>query len=87
MKPTLRKSILLLLLLCLALSLSSCYKEIDPWPVSVPLNTELPPTITATPVPEATGVPQPVYTQQPSDFWDVEPTEVPGGSVDPGLNG
>ena len=101
MNRTLRKFALLLMLLALAMSLSACYKEMDPWPVSVPLATELPPTAaptqepqetliprtTVTPVPEATSVPQPMITQDPSDFWDAEPTEVPGGSVDPGVNG
>ena len=101
MKPALRKTALLLMLLTTAALLSACYKDVDPWPVSAPLATELPPTAaptqepggtliprtTVTPVPEPTVVPQPIFTQQPADFWDVEPTEVPGGSVEPGVNG
>ena len=102
MKRTLRRIALLLMLLTLALSLSACYREVDPWPVSAPVSTELPPTAaptqeihttliprtTVTPMPESTGVPQPVYTQQPDDdFWAADPTEVPGGSADPGVNG
>lgn len=77
-----RNALLLLLLLCLLLT--GCYKEVDPWPASVPIVTEAPPAILRTqPV---TAVP----TQEPSDmdFWiEEQPTQMPGGEAAPGFNG
>lgn len=106
MKSIFRKTALLLMLLALALSLTACYRDVDPWPASAPPVTELPPTAiataeptptpysstliprtTVTPEPAATAIPQTVPAQEAEDFWDSEPTEVPGGSADPGVNG
>ena len=99
MKKTNSKALLILMLLMVCMLVSACYKEVDPWPVSAPLATELPPT--AAPTPEVTmpptaeplhaTLPPPVtITEEPDeeDFWaDEQPTLVPGGEVDPGFNG
>ena len=84
------KALLLLMMLVTCMLLTGCYKEVDPWPASAPVATELPPT--AAPTPEViiapTATPQPVPEPAEEDEWaDEQPTQVPGGEVDPGFNG
>ena len=79
-----RKAILLLMLLLMCLLLSSCYKEVDPWPSSAPVTTEL--AVTVTPTTEA-ALPSPEPTTVETDWADEQPTAVPGGNTDPGFNG
>ena len=102
MKQLKRKALLLLMMLVMCMLLTGCYKEVDPWPASAPVATELPPTAvptavvpmvpTAEPV-RATLAPLPppvTITEEPDeeDFWaDEHSTPMPGGEVDPGFNG
>lgn len=85
-----RNVLLLLMLMLLSLLLTGCYKEVDPWPASVPVMTESSPT--AVPTPEATVSPPatvvPTQEQVEDNFWaDETPTQVPGGDVEAGFNG
>ena len=95
------KPLLLFALLMLTMTLTGCYKEVDPWPASSDFATAVPPTAApaASPTMAPAAMPDmPVHTQEPSalpvfdqeaeaDFWADEATPVPGGSVEPGTNG
>ena len=94
-----RNVLLLLMLILLSLLLTGCYKEVDPWPASVPVSTDLPPTavptqaVTVVPPTAAAMPPSPVPTQAVSEAdeevfqTDEESIRVPGGDMDPGFNG
>lgn len=75
-----RLSIWLMLLLA-AVMLTACHVDNDPWPIGEELAFVTPtPLPTVAQVPAATE-PAPVQTASPV------PTEVPGGSEEPGING
>ena len=79
-----RNALVLLMLMLLCLLLTGCYQEVDPWPASTPAVTEAPPAILCTqPVTMA-----PTQDTSVENFWmEEQPTQVPGGEVDPGFNG
>ncbi len=79
-----QKAFALLLCLLTAMALTACHIDNDPWPASDGIQTP-----TATPLADAaTQAPQEqtaiTETQAPAE---PEPTQTPGGSEDPGLNG
>ena len=96
-----RNVLLIIMLLMVCMLLTGCYKEVDPWPASLPAVSEQPPT--ALPTAEATVAPTavpvavtlaPFATSEPmpeppeDDFWaDEQPTQTPGGDAAPGFNG
>lgn len=99
MKRNMLKTWLVLALLMLCLTLTGCYREMDPWPAST-YDTLMPdPTATSVVTADSTMIPAaPLQTQEPAvqpadaqeeeiDFWADEATPVPGGSVEPGANG
>ena len=86
-----KRTLLFLLCLLAALLLTACHVDNDPWPVNVELPTAVPaatavPVETATPEPIVTGVPGPGLPT-PLPAVTQTPTEVPGGSEAPGING
>ena len=81
------KRVLFLLFLA-ALLLTGCHVDHDPWPTSGGLPTAVPAAATLAPdasVPAVTA--QPVQQMTQSPVLTPEPTEVPGGSTEPGING
>ena len=73
---SIRKALLLSLCLALALCLTSCHVNSDPWPTSVEVGT---------PQTQGDEADTPAQTDQPMQV--VEPTQEPGGSEEPGING
>ena len=96
-----RNVLLIIMLLMVCMLLTGCYKEVDPWPASLPAVSEPPstamstPEFTAAPTAEPSAVTlAPYVTSAPAseipedNFWaDEQPTQTPGGDAAPGFNG
>lgn len=86
-----RKALALFICLLMALALTACHVNDDPWPVSDGL-----PAATATPLSTEEPTQQPIATEASQEAPVVmetqapaepEPTQTPGGSEEPGFNG
>lgn len=82
-----QKAIALLICLLLAASLTACHTDNDPWPASDGIQTVTSTPTTGQQLPAAeTDEEQPSITETQAPTED-EPTQLPGGSEEPGLNG
>lgn len=86
-----KRTLLLFVCLLSALLLTACHVDNDPWPMNAGLPTAVPavtvvPAETSMPEPIVTGVPGPMLLT-PMPGVTQAPTEVPGGSEAPGING